>query len=360
MRPILQIFTAAAMLLPCIATAQTTQKLTAGKSNEYGLIYTLPLTALDITIEAEHVVKKPGEFYKYALKYLNTQPVTQPSETWDVKSVTVNPRGVADSERRYLMQFKNGSSPYIIVNEENLPLAINTDAIPADTLRSLPRPVAAQPTPLETPAARQAVTEEMLQSQSTAKRAELAAAQIYALRQSRTDLITGQADQMPPDGKAMQLILDNITAQEAALTAMFLGTEQRSTVVETVTVTPDEEVSDQVIARLSALDGIVDADDLTGDPLYLSVAIEQQGEMPVNEKGEEKKFPKGGVAYCIPGTANVDISYRGRTLYDATIPFAQYGVIFGLDPGMFTDKKAPAYLLLNPSTGAIRELGTVQ
>ncbi|MEZ3590298.1 MAG: DUF4831 family protein [Muribaculaceae bacterium] len=360
MRPILQIFTAAAMLLPGIALAQATQKLTAGKSNEYGLIYTLPLTALDITIEAEHVVKKPGEFYKYALKYLNTQPVTQPSETWDIKSVIVNPRGVADSERRYLMQFKSGSSPYIIVNEENLPLAINTTAIPADTLQAIPRPVAPQPTPLETPAARQAVTEEMLQSQSTAKRAELAAAQIYALRQSRTDLITGQADQMPPDGKAMQLILDNIAAQEAALTAMFLGTEQRSTVVETVTVTPDEEVSDQVIARLSALDGIVDADDLTGDPLYLSVSIEEQGEMPVNEKGEEKKFPKGGVAYCIPGTANVDITYRGRTLYDATLPFAQYGVIFGLDPSMFTDKKAPAYLLLNPSTGAIRELGTVQ
>ncbi|MCM1519056.1 MAG: DUF4831 family protein [Pseudoflavonifractor sp.] len=358
MKHLTAILAATALLAPASAGAQTTQKLTAGKSNEYGLIYTLPLTALDITIEAEHVVRKPGEFYKYALKYLDTKPVTEPSETWTVKSVTVNPRGVADQERRYLMQFKNGSTPFIIVNDENLPLAINTEQIPATDAPVIPVAQAAQPTPLETPAARQAVTEEMLQSQSTAKRAELAAAQIYALRQSRTDLITGQADQMPPDGNAMKLILDNINAQEAALTAMFLGTEQHSTEVETVTVTPTAEVNDMVVARLSALDGITDADDLTGSPIYLNLAIEQEGEMPVNEKGEEKRFPKGGVAYAIPGTANATVSWQGRDLWSATVPMSQFGVIFGLDPGMFTDKKAPAYLLLDPVTGAIRELGT--
>ena len=42
---------AAAIGLP--AAAQTTQKLTATKANEYGLIYSLPVTELDITIEAE-------------------------------------------------------------------------------------------------------------------------------------------------------------------------------------------------------------------------------------------------------------------------------------------------------------------
>ena len=49
-------------------TAQTTQKFTATKANDYGLVYSLPVTVLDITIEAERVVKKPGEFYKYAKK----------------------------------------------------------------------------------------------------------------------------------------------------------------------------------------------------------------------------------------------------------------------------------------------------
>lgn len=50
-----------AMLSVAGMSAQTTQKLTATKANEYGLIYSLPKTVLDITIEAEKEVKKPGE-----------------------------------------------------------------------------------------------------------------------------------------------------------------------------------------------------------------------------------------------------------------------------------------------------------
>ena len=52
-------------------SAQTTQKLTATKASEYGIIYTLPSTVVDITIETEKIVKKPGEFYRYAKKYFN-------------------------------------------------------------------------------------------------------------------------------------------------------------------------------------------------------------------------------------------------------------------------------------------------
>lgn len=358
MKALITIAIAAASILGM--QAQQTKKLTANKSNEYGLIYSLPRTVLDITIEARHVVKQPGEFYKYAKKYLNAQPIIKPSETWAIQSLTVDTRGVADQNERYLVQFKNGSAPFMMLNDENMPLSINATDIPADTLKALPEAQPARPTPLQTDAARQAVTEEMMQSQSTAKRAELAAAQIFALRQSRNDIITGQADQMPADGKAMQLALDNINAQEAALTAMFLGTEQVSTTVETITVDPQEEVDGQVIARISALDGIVGADDLSGDPVYLSISVTQQGQLPVNEKGEEKKFPKGGVAYRIPGKADVQVSFLGKTLFQNELQFAQYGVVFGLDPDMFTDKKAPAYLLFTPSTGAVRELGTLE
>lgn len=348
-----------AALLTLGASAQSTQRLTANKVNEYGLIYALPTTTLDITIEAVHTVKQPGEYYKYARKYLNADPITEPSESWTVKSVTITPRGVADTEEQYLMQFKSGSTPFLVLSADNLPLAINAEALEMPTPK-LPVAVEPTPTPLQTEAARQVVTEEMMQSQSTAKRAELAAAQIYALRQSRTDLITGQAEQMPPDGAAMQLIIDNINAQEAALTAMFLGTEQQSTAVKTISYTPAEEVTKQVIARISAIDGIVPADDLSGDPVYLTLSITERGELPVNEKGEVKRFPKGGVAYRIPGSAAIDIAYDGQLMASAKIAIAQYGVVFGLNPSIFTDKKAPAYLHFDPTTGAIIELGTIR
>lgn len=351
-----------AMLSVAGVSAQTTQKLTATKANEYGLIYSLPKTVLDITIEAEKEVKKPGEYFKYAKKYLDSDnAIAQTSQQWTLKSITVNVRAVADADERYLVQFKKGTTPYMYVNDQNFPLAINTEKVYEVEAPVLPEAKVAEPTPLETAAATQVISQEMLQSQSSAKRAELAANQIYALRQSRTDLITGQADQMPPDGQAMQLVLDNIAAQEAALTAMFMGTVQHSTDVKTFTIVPDSLGGESIVARLSALNGIVDSDDLSGCPIYVNIEVAERGQLPVNEAtGLVKTFPKGGIAYRIPGKAKVAVEYDGQKVYDKTIDMAQYGVVFGIDPAMITNTKAPAYVVFDPLTGAIKELGTKQ
>lgn len=351
------ILTAAATAMQ--TTAQTTQRLTATKANEYALVYTLPNTILDITIETERVVKKPGELYQYATKYLQvSDPVMKPSETVTVKSVTIVPRGVSNPDERYAVKFASGTPPFMILDSQNLPLSINTEKSFTPTRAALPTPQAPQPTPLESPAAKQAMTPDMLKSTSIAKRAELAAESIYSLRESRNEIITGQSEQSFPDGEALKLALDNINAQEAALTAMFVGTEQRSTDVTTVSYMPDDDVSDFVIARVSAK-GVVSPSDLSGEPVYLSLSITDGGEAPVNDKGVELPFPKGGFAYCIPGKAIVRISHNGKVLAEETEEIAQFGLVYGLTPGLFTDKKAPMYLIMDPATGAVRELGPV-
>lgn len=334
--------------------AQTTQKLSATKANDYALIYTLPSTRLSITIEAEITHKKPGEFYKYAKKYLDIDnPTTKESYSAKLKSATVLTQGIPDTEERYAVKFKAGTAPFMILSDNNLPLAINTDKTMPDESTELPEAHPASPTPLQTPAARQVISEEMAQSQSTAKRAELAAASLFTIRQTRNDLITGQAEQTPPDGKSLQLMLDNLEAQEQALMAMFVGTTSTRTEVSTFSVTPEDDITDMVIARISPLDGIVDADNLSGEPIYLNLSVTQRGEMPVNEKGEELPFPRNGVAYCIPGTASVDISYRGDSYFGSDLEIAQFGVKYGLEPNIFTDRKAPVYVIFNPATGAI-------
>lgn len=354
------IITSLALCMSMSISAQTTQKLTATKASEYGIIYTLPSTVVDITIETEKTVKKPGEFYRYAKKYFNANDaIDRESESITLKSITLTTRGIADSKQQYLMQFKSGSTPYLILNEENLPLAINTTEIPEAEEIDLPEAQAAAPTALETKAAQQVISKEMAQSQSSAKRAELAANQLFELRQTRQDILNGQAEQMPADGESMQITLSNIQAQEDALIAMFMGTTQVSTSVKTITFTPSDEVTREIIARISASEGIIDADDLAGEPIYLTLNIVEEGKLPLTEKGEPKKFPKGGVAYNIPGKVSLKIEYSGKTFCDAIIPSAQHGVVFGIDPKLFTDKKAPAYLLFEPTTGAIKELGAI-
>lgn len=348
-----------AAMVPAGAVAQNTQKLTATKATDYGLIYTLPATSVDVTIEAERTVESPGEFYKYARKYLGIDPVTETSESWRLVSAVLTPKAVADDSERYSVQFKSGSAPFMVLNENNTPVSVNDETyVPVSDQTKLPEPREAKPTILELPAARQAMTEEMLQSKSTAKRAELAAAKIYELRQNRNDIIAGQADAMPSDGAAMKLALDNISRQEEALTAMFTGTKSTSTQVRTFTFNPGSESERIVVARLSALDGIVDADDLSGDPIYLNYEITSRGELPLTDKGEPRKFPKGGLAYRIPGSADISVLFDGGKIVSRPFKIAQLGVVYGLDPGIFTDKKAPAYVRFDPLTGGIVETGT--
>ena len=342
------------------STAQPSQRLTADKASEYGLIYKLPSTKVEISVCIERTVKRPGQFHNYAKKYLNaTDAIMRRDESVKVTQVVLNSFGVADPEKRYLAQFKNGSTPFMCINSGNAPLNINTEQtyiIPSVTLSEPEEPA---PDPLETDAARQAITQEMIQSSSTAKKAELAAARIYELREARNEIISGRSDQSFPDGKALQLALDNLSAQEEALTAMFLGSTTVSYAMRTFTITPGKaDINNKIITRISRTAGFVPVSDLSGTPVTLSMHIDENGKLPVNEKGVTKSFPKGGVAYCIPGKATFSIKYENRTLASSTFDIAQLGVVFGLDPGMFTDRKAPAYVIFNPATGAIVELGT--
>lgn len=340
------------------ADAQTTQRLSATKANDYAIVYSLPTTQLNVTLEAEITVKKPGEFYKYAKKYLNIDdPITKESHTVQLKSVTVTTEGIANAEERYAVQFKSGNAVYMTLNPNGVPVAINTENVPAAKSVTLPVAQSATATPLETPAARQVISEEMAQSQSIAKKAELAAAQLFEIRQTRNDLITGQAEQTPPDGKSLQLMLDNLEAQEQALMAMFVGTTSTYTDVKTFHEVPTDNISDLIIARISPLDGIIAADDLAGEPVSLSVEVLQRGEMPTNEKGEKLAFPKNGLAYGIPGTARVAVSYRGDNRFSANLDFAQMGTVYGLSPNAFVDKKEPIYVIFDPATGAITAQG---
>ena len=341
--------------------AQSVQKLSASKANDYGLIYSLPRTVVDITIEAEHTEKTPGEFYNYAkLKLGKSDAITRKDKSVAIKSVTIVPRGVADADIRWTVKFKAGSTPYIILADNNCPVAVNTEQTAETATVELPEAVEAAPTPLETAAAGQAITQEMTLSSSLSKRADLVAQRIFELRETRSDLISGQAENTPPDGKSLQLALDNLSAQEAALTAMFEGTTKKYTTVSTVTFEPDSEsINDEIFVRLSPVDGIVDANDLSGAPIYISVDILEQGELPLGEKGEPRTFPKGGLAYTIPGRALITLTYEGQTIAREEISLAQLGVTFGLDPGLFTDKKQPSKLQLDPATGAIVLLGPV-
>lgn len=339
--------------LPLLSVAQDMVKLVPDKFNEYALNYYLPYTVADIEFVATKTVCKAGPYYKYAKKYLGvTDIVTEDSETWAIERVCMVPRGIADTANRYQLTFKSGQTPYIYVNPDGLIYSINAEPEIADL--SCPPVAPDEPDSIDVS---KVFSEELLMSGSIAKMAEVAAKQIYRIRESRLDLLTGDVDKMPADGDSFKLIIAQLDAQEAALTALFLGTKSVERVVKRVEYCPEDDVESEILFRFSDFLGFVDADDLSGAPVSISVTVTEKGEYPVDNKGNIVELPKKALAYTIPGKAVIAISYDGRTYVEEELPIAQLGVVYGLDSSWFVDKKAPANAVFDATTGALLRLG---
>ena len=340
--------------------AQNTQKLVAAKHNDYGLVYTLPKTHLRIEVVAEQTVKKAGPYYNYAKKYLGTEDVIiENSQSWTLKSIRVTSYGVPEKGNEYLMQFKAGTNPFMMIGEDGLLLSINCENVIVPAFEEQ-KETPLTKSLLDDNGYATALSGELLAGGSLAKRAETAANIIYKIRESRSNYAIGEADQMPPDGESLKLVLEELRKQEEALMALFLGTTQTATAVKTFDYTPKGDSNSEVILRISDFNGITTKDDLSGEPVYLTVKTITKGEIPLDEKGLEKQLPKGAVMYKIPGKAQITISYDGKEWYNDLFDIAQFGVDYGLSPTLFTDKKAPSYVKFHPSTGGIMEIGPME
>lgn len=338
--------------------AQETTKLTATKHSDYGLVYTLPLTAIDIEAEVTRITAKAGPYYQYAEKYLGMPvTITEDAEYWELNNIHIVPRGIPDKNEEYLVKFKPGFIPYIYLNKDGIILSVNTEpAPPAVSVTEKPQENTTQAD--SNPSS--VFTEELLMSGSTAKMAEIAAKQLYRIRESRLDIVTGNVEQLPADGESFKLVLNQLNQQEEALTALFMGTIKKEKITRTFRIIPEDAVKNEVIFRFSKYLGIVEKDNLAGSPVYMNLEITEEGEPPVDEKGRVKERPKGGLAYCIPGKARVEIRTGEKKIAGNEIQVSQFGTIFAFPSDLFDNKKAPAQVTFYPETGAIRQLSAEQ
>lgn len=338
--------------------AQQTKILKAEKHNEYGLIYSLPSTALEIEVTAVKQTFKGGPYYQYAKKYVGTDKVImEDSDLWSIESVKITPYGVADPESEYLMQLKPGALTYIGVADDGMLLSINTEpeALPKRKNVTQNEEVVA-PTGKEY---LQYVGEDFIAAQSSFKQAQMLAEELMEIREAKRDLTRGTAETMPTDGKQLELMLNSLAQEETALMQAFTGSETRCRITRSFTYLPSEE-GKNVLFRLSDFDGFVAADDYSGEPVYINVKVTNEGELPTDDKGEAKKMPKDAVAYCIPGTAEISLSFNGKNIYSKEFQFAQFGVVFGLNPAIFTDKKDPSCAVFDPITGNVKEIKSMK
>lgn len=351
------------LLLAIVAStpicAQNIVKMSAIKANNYGVTYSLPKTSIAVTVEYTKTTRKTGEFYKYAEMYLNiNNPITENKELYSLDKLEASPYGVIDKESSYLVEFKsNSTAPYVSLTKDGLICAINDDyAFPKAEAQQSDQNIVTEP--LLDPST--FLSEEILRAGSTAKQAELIAKQIYRLRESRNNILTGEADNMPPDGQAYKIVMGQLEAQERSLTAMFIGTETKEKGEKTFNIIPDNKnIDNRIIFRFSSKLGVVESNDLAGAPVYFSLKnknpLPEQILTPKEEKEMEKKFSRG-IIYNVPNKASITLSHEGKNYVQKDIDVVQFGKQDVLTPQMFDNNKKPVKVIFYPELGAIKQI----
>lgn len=341
-----------------VCSAQTMLNDYHPGKNADGVVYFLPKTAMRLTLLLEKTTYTPGDFCRYAQHYLRLNDVAQqPSTSYRIISIALQPFGVADSTKGYQVKFNAKSvATNMSLTADGRLLAINAKpTAEAEPKAFVPAPKPAHVNP------RQFMSEEILAAGSTSKMAELTAREIYDLRENRNLLIKGQADFMPNDGNQMRLMLNQLEAQEQALSELFKGTTVRDTVEEVLTICPDGPVDRQMGFRLSQLLGMVDADDLSGEPYYITVEnISSLPPAATEATGKsKKKQPESGIYVNVPGKMRVTVLRGDDAIATTECAAAQFGYTELLSGELF-NKHYTTHLWLNPTTGAVERLEAEQ
>ena len=333
-------------------------KMSATKSTDFGVTYFLPKTMLTVHVNYSKITQKAGPYARYAEKYLGVKGESVVSEDqvyYKLNNINVISKGVVDKDASYLVEFKSKTtSPFVYLTEDGLICTINADYEPETTGNN--KAVAKSVSESTAISPHSVFTEEYLSAGSVTKMAEVATKQIFKLRDSRTDLLTGNADNAPRDGEGMKIVLANLEAQEKALTELFTGTTSVEAFNSDFDIEPASNIDKEVLFRFSKYAGVVGKDDLSGSPVYINIknleSIEPQEIIDPKRKSKESQ----SIVYNIPGKAAVEVFYGINSMYKNTFQVVQFGNKQVLATSIFDDKKAPVKVNFYPETGAIKQI----
>lgn len=312
---------------------------------ENGITYFLPRTAFHIVLTMTRTSYKPGRLAAYAEVYLRQNNVVREAyDEWTIQNIRIEPYGTPDKSQAYTIKLKpRTSAPLVSLTRDGILLGINTSVrLPGELTQS-------SITKLIADSAENFGTQEMLAAGNIDKLAQLAAEEIFNIRDSRLALAKGEADFMPQDGEQLKLMMASLDKQEAGLLKLFLGTHTSETCVSTVNCILNTPIENSVLCRFSSQKGLLNQDEADGQPIYISMTSREnipQAVETIQKKQEED------VRYVVPAVVQVKIFDDKQIYTNLETPVAQLGRIEHLGGDLF-NKKMNTHITFSPETGGI-------
>ncbi|MDD4921298.1 MAG: DUF4831 family protein [Bacteroidales bacterium] len=342
-------------ILTCsiIGSAQiTTQPLHAVLDVSAGLLYSLPKTVLVIKVETRKIHDTPGIYFPYAERYLGVTNICQAeSIRYEIVGIRISTKAVPDLQKAYVITTgKAKSAPAIELTSEGFLKSIGKTDGKKECLKNSTENMAKPSCPEKYQSQETSiVTKEMQQATSTAKMAELAAAQLFNLRDTRINLLTMDLDKTPSDGRSYEIVLGELNRMENYYRELFTGKHTESTETSTFEYEPQKK-EEEILFRFSQLKGIVDKTDLGGNPVFIDLQKILGSMADIAIPSADNSKIGYSIYYRIPGKAQVKITNGNTILCDQKITVAQFGQVMNLPAGAVSSAE------FCPMTGAIMRL----
>jgi hypothetical protein len=346
------------LLTTSYLSAQTRAvKINALKTNDYGTRYMLPKTMLKVNIEYVEIQQKAGLYAKYASRYLGineSDVIMEDQNYYKLSNVSITETSIPDKEYTYLILFRAKTiSPFVYLTEDGVICTINAEYIPEPASgKQIVEETAFDLSPIQP---QSVYTEEYLRAGSTSKMAEVAAKNIYKIRESRQDILTGEAENVPKDGEAMKIILSNLEMQEKLWMELFIGSGKTIKHHQELTIEPNREMNKEILFRFSKYFGVTNIDDLSGNPVYIylkDLKTVKADETDLKRKTKDEE----SIVYNVPGKAEIEIYNGLKKIYSTIVNVTQFGTTQILASSLLDDKKMPVQIYFYPATGAIKQI----
>jgi hypothetical protein len=326
------------------------EPLKIAKDTSNGLIYTLPKTIFEIEVDCKKTVEQPGIYYQYAERFLGIKDFIQTENTTcELTGFRAITKSVADTSQVYVLSVgKKNKNTRVELTSEGFLKSINS---PNPTVAPTLIQTSVEPQLHSTRAdwatdASSIVIKEMQMSSSTAKMAEIAANQLFSIREARINLLKQDVDKVPGDGRSYELVLSELNRMEKAYLELFVGTSNQTVSTTKYVLIPEKDTT-EVLLRFSLMKGIVDKQNLGGEPVYI-----QFKKLPLAADSlriDRSDLPKS-LYYRAPSQALVNITDGKNTLFSNIFTINQFGKVIPITANQVKSVE------LSPITGGLLKI----
>jgi hypothetical protein len=313
-----------------------------GSMPQNSIAFFLPKIQLKILVTYNKTTCKTAPFANYAKRLLALENVIAKDKTeYQIRDVNFSLYNIPDSSKYYGVEINSKSVAYKInINKYGVLQSINGSEIKEYEPTEIPLEDAEiseipQFKVTDTIFDYSCLPQEAIQATSIAKTAEIAAKQIFEIRENKMELLSGNSENKL-DGNALKLAINRLDEQEAKLLELFTGKMQTEIFHKSFDYTPAiQNSTDEILFRFSSILGIVDKDDLAGKPIMIKI---EPNIAVQNYELSDKKQKETGIPYNICGNGKFSIYDGNNLLNTIELQVPQFGHTAYLPAKLFNQK----------------------